>query len=259
MHRTYAVATLIATLGSAGCASAGTAGAGAQTAARAADASASPCRVVGPSQVVASGDFVPAGVEAGIEDGRLTLRYAHSKTECVEASVLPSGRVVRTHPSERCPGTGQDMVATSDGETLLAREALDDSRTPHVELGVVVYDTPHAFFGFALGAKHGLVETSFTPPERTGGERSPALAGFSGERFLLTWVDGNAEGHALRGQAVAGWGSPVGQVLDLSPADVSVIGHPSVALGPDGRGIVAFLASSEVGFDVRATPVACGD
>jgi hypothetical protein len=254
-----AVAVLIAILGSAGCASAGTAGAGARNASIVNGASDSPCRVVGPSQVVASGAFVPAGVETSVEDGRVTIRYAHRKAQCVEASVLESGQISTAEFSAQCPGTGQDVLATSDGETLLAREALDETRTPHVELGVVVYDAPHAFVGFAVGAKHSLVETTFMPPARSGGEQAPALAPFSGERFLLTWIDGNPEGHALHAQAVAGWGSPVGPVLDLSPDNVSVLGRPSAVLGPDGRGVVAFLASNGHGFDVRATPVSCGN
>ncbi len=58
-------------------------------------------------------------------------------------------------------------------------------------------------------------------------------------------------------RAVAASGEAIGPALDLSPANVSVIGRASAVVGPDGRGFVAFLASNGRGFDVRATPIAC--
>jgi hypothetical protein len=78
-----------------------------------------------------------------------------------------------------------------------------------------------------------------------------------GERFLRVWVDGDVEAHTLRAQPVTGRSAPAGPAFDLSPTDVSVIGQPSAVVGPDGRGVVAFLASNGSSFDVLATPIAC--
>ena len=141
MNRTFAV-TMIAIL-STGCAAAagGNTRAGSRDATSTSPGATAPCRVVGPSRVVASSVFVPAGVEARIEDGRMTLRYAHRKAQCLETSILEPGSTPSREVGARCPGTSEEAVATSDGETLRAREALGGSQTPHVELGVFVYET----------------------------------------------------------------------------------------------------------------------
>jgi hypothetical protein len=135
-----------------------------------------------------------------------------------------------------------------------------DATPPRVTLGVVVYDAPRTIFGFALEGRRHVIERTFEAPARvvrSGGETNPALVPIAGERFLLTWVDGDIESHQLHAQVVAGWGTPVGAAIDLSPGDASVIGRPSAAVSADGHGIVAFLASNGHGFDVLATPVAC--
>lgn len=215
----------------------------------------SPCRVVGSSQVVASRAFVPAGVEASLRDGRVAIRFAHRNDECVAAGAVAGAAEARA----QCPGRDSDAVATSQGETIIAREAAwGAAREPHVELGIVLSDAPRASLGFGEAPRR-LVERVFEPPRQTriGGESSPGLAPLAGERFLLTWVDENPEGRGLHAQVVTGSGEAVGPALDLSPADVSVIGRASAVVGPDGRGSVAFLASNGRGFDVRATPIVC--
>jgi len=73
---------------------------------------------------------------------------------------------------------------------------------------------------------------------------------------MVAWVEGAAEGNRVRARATVG-GSAVGPVINITSADTSVIGQPAVAFGQDGRGVVAYLASNEHGFDVVATPVAC--
>jgi hypothetical protein len=77
---------MAAVVGMAGCASGGSDALAVRSAtnpaAGTADASPSPCRVVGPSQVVASHAFVPAGVEASLQDGRVSIRFAHRKSQC---------------------------------------------------------------------------------------------------------------------------------------------------------------------------------
>ncbi len=267
MSRINVAGLIMATIGCGGCAAGGNPAFGPQGAAGAVapggalGAPSSPCHVAGPSQIVASKVFVPAGVEATLEGGQMTVRFAHRKSRCVASRVLDgSGEPLAAESPAECPSKAPDVVATSEGETIIAREAAwGDARQPHVELGVVVYDAPRRFLGFSAEAPRQLVERIFEAPRETrfGGESSPGLAPIAGERFLLTWVDENPDGHGLHAQAVAGWGEAVGPALDLSPVDVSVIGRASAVVGPDGRGVVAFLASSEGRFDVRATPIAC--
>jgi hypothetical protein len=161
-------------------------------------------------------------------------------------------------PAE-CPEGDAPVVATSEGETMMARETTwDAAKHPRVELGVVVYDAP-SVLGFH-SRKPQLIERMFEPPQgtRVGGETSPGLAAVANERFLLTWVDENANGHRLHAQVVEKWGAAVGGPMDLSPADASVIGGASVVVGADGHGLVAYLASNGHGFDVLETAVVCG-
>jgi hypothetical protein len=124
-------------------------------------------------------------------------------------------------------------------------------------VGVVVGGVQPAL-GFPAEAQP-IVERVFEPPQerRFGGERHPGIVPVGGDRFLLTWVDENPDGRGLHAQALGGRGEAVGPALDLSPADVSVIGGASAVLGDDGRGVVAFVASGADGFDVRTTPIVC--
>jgi hypothetical protein len=86
---------------------------------------------------------------------------------------------------------------------------------------------------------------------------APELAPIGQDRFLLAWVEGNAESHQLRAQSVVGWGDPLGPSMVLSPEDASVIGRPSIVVAPTGYGLVTYLASIDGEFDVLATPIAC--
>jgi hypothetical protein len=161
-------------------------------------------------------------------------------------------------PAE-CPEGDAPVVATSEGETMMAREATwDPAKHPRVELGVVVYDAP-SVLGFH-SQKPQVIERTFEPAQgkRVGGETSPGVAALAHERFLLTWVDENPDGHRLHAQVVEKWGAAVGGQMDLSPADASVIGRASAVVGADGRGLVAYLASNGHGFEVLETTVVCG-
>jgi hypothetical protein len=218
------------------------------------------CRISGPIQTVASGVYVPAGVEATVEDERVTIRFAHRKSRCEAArSSSLSGPFVLDEGPADCPGDHHDVVATSDGETLLARESQVGMQPPHIELGVVVHDVPNLLFASARAGHHHVVERAFEAPGGSvvDGQRSPGLVPLPNERFLLMWVDGDSSGRRLRAQPVAGWGEAVGPAFDVSSHEVSVIGRPSAVTAEDGRGVVAFLASNGRGFDVVATPIAC--
>jgi hypothetical protein len=250
---------VLGAFGSVGCAANESAAVGPKAGGETATGGGSPlCHVAGPSEVVASHVYVPAGVEAQPGAGGVRIRFAHRKAQCFEAGVLAmSGARVGGETPGECPGAAGDVVATSGSETMLARQASSGSR-PYVELGVVVYDAPRNVFGFRAGHGDQVVPRIFAPPEVTpGGETDPGLVPLPGGRFLLTWADRTTESRSLHAQPVAGWGEPAGPALDLSPSDVSVIGQASTVVDPDGRGLVAYLASSDSGFDVRVTPIAC--
>jgi hypothetical protein len=220
------------------------------------------CRVTEPSRVVSSGAFVPAGVEARSEGSSIVARFAHRASRCLDATAYGVWAPLGLELPAACPGKAGGAVAKSDSETMVVREAREGSEAPRLKLGVVVHDVTARFLtGYRGGHGHDeIVETWFDPPidEHGDGAARPGLVALPGDRFLLTWVDGDLEeGHAAHGQVVAGWGSSVGEELTFSPPELSVIGRPSAAIRDDGVGAVVYIASSGQGFNVMATPIEC--
>jgi hypothetical protein len=84
---------------------------------------------------------------------------------------------------------------------------------------------------------------------------SPGIAGLGGGRFVMTWSEGKPQ-HQVRAITLNADGSPSGAALALSAAGVDA-GQPQVAVGPDGRGVIAFLAGRGKAFEVHATPIMC--
>ena len=102
---------------------------------------------------------------------------------------------------------------------------------------------------------------SFTPPPGGPGGHvmSPGLAALPGGRFLLVWTEGPTSQQRVRGITLTLSGEPVGGPLEISNKGINS-GQGQVALtasaGP--RGVVAFLEATADGFEVAATPIACG-
>ena len=84
---------------------------------------------------------------------------------------------------------------------------------------------------------------------------SPSVAGLGGGRFVIAWSEGTPS-HQVRAQSLNADGSPSGTALALSAAGINA-GQPQIAVGPDGRGVVAFLAAKGKAYEVHATPVSC--
>ncbi|MDB4947262.1 MAG: Basic proline-rich protein [Labilithrix sp.] len=94
------------------------------------------------------------------------------------------------------------------------------------------------------------------PEGGLGGQAmSPSVAGLGGGRFVMAWSEGTPS-HQVRAQVLDADGTPSGAPLALSAAGVNA-GQPQLAIGPDGRGVVAFLAAKGKAFEVHATPIAC--
>ncbi len=85
---------------------------------------------------------------------------------------------------------------------------------------------------------------------------SPSIAGLGAGRFLLTWSEGTPT-HQVRAITMNADGTTSGAAMALSAAGVNA-GQPQVAVGPDGRGVVAFLALKGKAYEIHATPIACG-
>ena len=215
------------------------------------------CHATSAAKVLARRVFVPRGVEATAQDGAFSVRFAPDSSHCIAVDWPSAAQRIE---SGSCPHPGTDTAtrASSGGETMLAWESRD-AAGPHIDLGVVTYDAPRSFFGFAMQGDRRVVERAFRAPAANAGvgEAAPALAPIGHDRFLLAWVAGDSESHQLRAQSVVGWGDPLGPAMVLSPSEASVIGRPSVVVAPTGYGLVTYLASIEGEFDVLATPVSC--
>ncbi len=213
------------------------------------------CHATGATKVLARRVFVPAGVQASMVDAGFSVGYAADSSHCLTVE-WPSG-TTHVQPGSCSASNGKTAARDAGDETMLAWES-HAAAEPHITLGVSTSDAPRAFFGFGIAGSRHTVERPFRPLVTTpGGETAPAIAPIGHDRFLLAWVDGDTESHQLRAQSVVGWGEPLGPSMVLSPAEASVIGHPSVVVAPTGYGIVSYVASIEGEFDVMATPVAC--
>ena len=84
---------------------------------------------------------------------------------------------------------------------------------------------------------------------------SPSVAGLGGGRFVMAWSEGTPT-HQVRAVTLKFDGSTSGAPMALSAAGVNA-GQPQIAVGPDGKGVVGFLASKGKAYELHATPVAC--
>jgi len=100
---------------------------------------------------------------------------------------------------------------------------------------------------------------TFAPPAGgTGGPAmSPAIASLPQKGFLLIWSEGPPAGRRVRAVALAGSGKTNGPAIDLSSAGANA-GQAQAAVASSGKGVVAFLQSAGSGFELVATPIACG-
>jgi len=161
-----------------------------------------------------------------------------------DAVLQPEGSVARIAGSGQ---VGSPSLATS-GEAILLAFADRGSAADAWQVRWTKVTTG----GVAEAAK------SFAVPEGGLGAQamSPSLAGLGGGRFLLTWTEGAVANHQVRAVTMNAEGAVSGAPLSVSAAGVNA-GQSQVAVGPDGRGVIGFLAKAKAGFEVHATPVTC--
>jgi hypothetical protein len=107
-----------------------------------------------------------------------------------------------------------------------------------------------------LGSFPATTNAFAVPPGGPGGAAlAPALSGLSDGRWLLVWTEGSGGAHDVRGVTLASDLAPVGPPLTVS-REGSNAGQGAVALRA-GRGLVAYLALTEEGYEVWGTSVDC--
>ncbi|HSO35663.1 MAG TPA: DUF4339 domain-containing protein [Labilithrix sp.] len=84
---------------------------------------------------------------------------------------------------------------------------------------------------------------------------SPSVTGLGAGRFVMAWSEGTPS-HQVRAQTFSADGAPSGAAFTASAAGINA-GQPQIAVGADGRGVVAFLAAKGKAYEIHATPVTC--
>jgi hypothetical protein len=108
------------------------------------------------------------------------------------------------------------------------------------------------------GEAPGEVRSFSIPPGGMGEQAmSPGLAGLGGGRFLLAWTEGPVASHQVRAETLGVKGEVLGSALTISADGVNA-GQGQIAVLPDGRGLVVYMASPAGSTaEVVATPIAC--
>ena len=107
-----------------------------------------------------------------------------------------------------------------------------------------------------LGSFPQTTSPFIVPPGGPGGAAlAPALAGLPDGRWLLVWTEGSGGAHDVRGMTLGADLAPVGTALNIS-REGSNAGQGAVALRA-GRGLVAYLALTEEGYEAWGTGVDC--
>jgi hypothetical protein len=192
------------------------------------------CTVDGSSRVVATKAAPYAGVKAFADASRVWLRFARSRA------------------------TGAIAVAL-DPESLDEKKA--DDASPSSVLGDLVLARR-----WGDGANDArLLEPAGEPVDLDGAARSrdtdvarPIVARIDTERSLVAWTSGSIyAGMDVHMQTIGKDGQAIGAVILLAH-EGSAFGRPTVAVSPSGRAVVAFLDSSDHGFQVVAASLDCG-
>jgi hypothetical protein len=163
-------------------------------------------------------------------------------------SLTPSGPL--SHIDGLGTTIGSPAVAIDEGVVMIAWADRASSDEPwHLRLARM-----------KAGGPLGEVASFMPPPGGPGGHvMSPGLAAVPGGRFLLVWTEGPTSRQRVRGITLTLSGQPVGRPLEISNDGInSGQGQVAVTASPGARGVVAFLEATDHGFEVAATPIACG-
>jgi hypothetical protein len=161
-------------------------------------------------------------------------------------TLAPQGSLLRFVGSG--PAIGSPAIALQDGVAFVAWADRASQDEP--------WRVRWARFrqGEAPGEPVTLVPPGGGSSEQT---MSPTIIAVPGRRFLLVWTEGPQARHDVRALTLSEDGTPIGAPLVVS-AQGSNAGQAQAAITSSGRGLIAFLESTDDGFEVTAAPIACG-
>ncbi len=102
-----------------------------------------------------------------------------------------------------------------------------------------------------------MVEVAAPPVEVAAGAlKGPVEIDLPGHERLVAWTEGSTEDAHVKAVTVADQGMAIGATIDLG-FHGSAIGRPAVAFGAHGKGVLAFIESNDVGFQVVVVRAGC--
>jgi hypothetical protein len=102
-----------------------------------------------------------------------------------------------------------------------------------------------------------VVDAGEPPAEAAAASvEGPVEVDLPGAERLVAWTEGSSEESRVKAITVAPQGVAVGKAIDLG-FEGSAIGRPAAAFGAHGKGVLAFIESNEVGFQVVVVRTAC--
>jgi hypothetical protein len=226
-------------------------------------------------------------IDIGVADGNLVWA-PHGSDKATTLWALPgegNAEALRAVPLDGVKGYAIAFrrsgaiwigIATSDGKTLTAKGELTGVAGLGPQVGspaiaasgdqvlVVWADRASTSDAWGLRSQRAKIgeapeaARAFNPPAGGLGApfMSPGVTSLGGGRFLVVWTEGAVSSHQVRAQTIDAKGAPQGDALVIS-AEGANAGQGQAAIGTDGRGIVAYLASSGKNFEVVATPISC--
>jgi hypothetical protein len=163
-----------------------------------------------------------------------------------EAVLEPEGSLARIEGLGQAGQVGSPSITTSGDTVIVAWSDRASSREPWQV----------RWTKLAIGGAPEEPKQLALPPGGYGTQAmSPSVAGIGGGRFVIAWSEGTPS-HQVRAITLSADGTPSGSAMALSAAGVNA-GQPQVAVGADGRGVIAFLAAKGKAYELHATPVAC--
>jgi hypothetical protein len=166
----------------------------------------------------------------------------------IGADRAPQGDVVKIAGAGAPPGSpvGTPTIAVNGQSVAVAFADRASSDEPwSIRIGTA-----------ALGSFPSTTSPFAVPPGGPGGPAlAPALSGLPDGRWLLLWTEGSGGAHDVRGVTLGSDLTTVGSAFTVS-REGSNAGQGAVALR-SGRGLVAYLALTEEGYEVWGTGVDC--
>jgi hypothetical protein len=96
------------------------------------------------------------------------------------------------------------------------------------------------------------------PPTETAADavRGPIEVELPDHQRLVAWTDQSAYESRVKAVTIADQGMALGETIDLGFRG-SAIGRPAAAFGARGKGLLAFIESNEIGFEVVVVRASC--